>query len=326
VTAESFLRPEAAPVLLLAPLAGIALHLLARRRSRRLERLAAGRHRAQRPGWFAARPVLAAGGLLLAGLAFLEPVWGEGEGAAVPRASDVVLCLDVSRSMLAGDLPGGRLEAARREIRALAERAQGDRLALVAFAGEARVVVPLTRDAATFSRLLDGVDPATVARGGTDLAAALESGLAALRGAGRSGGTIVLVTDGEDHEGRGARAARTCRDAGVVVHCVGVGSADGAKIVVGDAFLRDRSGREVVSSLDAASLRKIAEAADGAFVEARGEEHSLVALYESRILPAARSALAEERRRDRIPRFQAPLAGALVLWSLHLALSSRRAS
>jgi Ca-activated chloride channel family protein len=242
------------------------------------------------------------------------------------RGVDILVCLDVSQSMLARDLPPSRLARARHEISALAERAAGDRLGLVVFAGEARLAVPLTRDRESFRELVGLADPLAVERGGTDLGAALGTALEALRGQTGEHEVVLLLTDGEDHEGRGLRVARTCRDRNVTVHAVGFGSELGAKIPIagegGEEFLRDRSGADVVTRMNATTLRRIAEATGGEYVDVHAR--TLPELYEQRILPMARKLFETEERRAKENRFQWPLLAAFLLWILELCLGDRR--
>ncbi|MHC4732801.1 MAG: VWA domain-containing protein [Planctomycetota bacterium] len=329
----SLLRPEALPILLLAPLVGLSLWALDRGRARRLARavgprapalaadLSRGRRRLQR--------ALFATALLLALLAMLQPVWGDATREVEQRGVDILLCLDVSRSMLARDLAPSRLVRARREISALAERASGDRLGLVVFAGQARLAVPLTRDRDSFLELVELADPLSVERGGSDLGAALETALDALQGQTGEHEAVLLLTDGEDLEARGLRAAQTCRERSVAVHCVGFGSALGAKIPVpsregGETFLRDRSGVDVVSTMDATTLRRIAEATGGDFVDGHARPRPLRELYERRILPMARKAFERDERRAKENRFQWPLLAAFLLWILVPCMGDRR--
>ena len=329
----SLLRPEALPILLLAPLVGLALWAFDRGRARRLARavgprapalaagLSRGRRRLQR--------VLFATALLLALLAMLQPVWGAATREVEQRGVDLLVCLDVSRSMLARDLAPSRLGRARREIAALAERAAGDRLGLVVFAGQAQLAVPLTRDRDSFLELLELADPLSVERGGSDVGAALETALEALKGQTGEHEAVLLLTDGEDLEARGLRAAQICRERNVAVHCVGFGSALGAKIPIptregGETFLRDRSGVDVVSTMDATTLRRIAAATGGDFVDAHARPHPLRELYERRILPMARKAFEKDERRAKENRFQWPLLAAFLLWILLLCLGDRK--
>jgi Ca-activated chloride channel family protein len=304
----TLLWSKAAPLLLLAPAVALALWWCDRGRRRRLARVIGPRAgslgRAGRHGWLF--PVA----LLFALLAMLQPRWGEAQRGAGDRGVDVLVCLDVSRSMLAGDVAPSRLEHAKNEIRALTEHAAGDRFGLVVFAGEARLVVPLTRDVASFNALVDGVTPLSVSRGGTDLGAALTTALAALKDATGEHEAVLLLTDGEDHEGRGLRAAEACRARGIAVHCVGYGTARGAKIPVEGGFLKDRAGSDVVSALDATTLRRIGDYTEGPLVD----------VYERSIVPLARKAFDDRRDDERENRFQWPLLAALCLWMVDLCV------
>ncbi len=266
-------------------------------------------------------------GFAFALVAALGPLLGEAEGEAEWRGVDLVVCLDVSRSMLARDLLPSRLERAKSELRSLAERTAGDRLGLVVFAGDARLRVPLTKDRATFTALADQADPTLVGRGGTDLGAALTTALGALEGSASEHSVILLLTDGEDLGARGAAVAAACRRRGVIVHGVGLGTARGSKIVItdggGESFLRDRSGREVLSRLDASSLRRIADVAGGDYLAVAAPGASLVTLYEDAILPMARRAVAGGEARHKENRFQWPLLAAFLLMLVFLGVSDR---
>ena len=298
MTFESlFACPEALPLLLVGPAAWVALRAIDGWRVRRLARVVGPRvetlARDFSPGRRQTRRWLTVGALLLASVAALQPMWGEASSSVEQRGVDILICLDVSRSMLARDLAPDRLRRARAEIRGLAERARGDRIGLVAFAGEARLVAPLTQDLGSLVEILELVDPLTIEKGGTDLGSALEIALAGLRGASGDHETVLLLTDGEDLGGRGLEVARRCRERGITVHAVGFGSALGAKIPIDrggrEGYLRDRLGKEVISALDPTSLRLIAETTGGAYVSGSRVD-PLVELYERRILPMARKA------------------------------------
>ena len=341
ILGERFLLPELLP-LLLAP---VALRLLqagleaahgrrlARMLGARAPVLTAERSSAQCTG----RRNLQAAALVLAIVAMAQPLGAPRPATMEQRGIDVVICLDLSRSMLARDAgPASRagsasltrLARAQEEIRSLAEAAGGDRLALVSFAGEARLSVPLTHDTSSFAQLAGAVDPLTVERGGTDLGAALEAALAVLDGAAGRPGAIVLVSDGEDLERRGLAVARTCRERSVPVHCVGIGSDRGSKIALagegGGSFLRDRDGAEVVSFLDPAGMQRIAGVSGGSFVDATRAPGSLRRLYVERLLPWEGEALEQRGRLRRANLFQPVLLAALLLWMNGWALTGRR--
>ncbi|MDA1260233.1 MAG: VWA domain-containing protein [Planctomycetota bacterium] len=236
--------------------------------------------------------------------------------------TEIVVCLDVSRSMLARDVAPSRLARAHAEIRALAEAAPTDRISLVAFAGEARLIVPPTLDGSLLADLAELCGPSSVARGGSDLGAGLEAAAAVLPESLDRRATVLVLTDGEDLEGRGARVAAELAQRGVTVHCVGFGSERGSKIVVagsnGEQFLRDASGREVVSVLDAAALRTLARVTGGDYFAAGTEAGMLRAIYTEQVLPQARRAALDSATTPRtLSTLLLSLAAAL--WILVLA-------
>jgi Ca-activated chloride channel family protein len=338
LAAGFFARADWWPLLVLVPVfLGIAAWIL-RRREARLDSLVAAERQADlcgdwSRGWARGRVVLAAGALLLAILAILDPVLGEELTITENRGIDIMVCLDVSRSMLARDIAPSRLQRARLEMQALADRARGDRIGCVAFAGEARLSIPLTLDMDAFSGLVDYLDPSSVHRGGTDLGLAIDKAVEALeearRGEGAGHEVILLLTDGEDLEGRGLSAGERAAAKGITIHCVGFGETRGSKIVTVDdrgseSFLRDDQGNEVVSTMDAESLRKIARVAGGEFLRADAMALPLVELYDKRIVPMAKKVFDARERRDHKHRYQWPLLGAVALSLLDLGLTERR--
>lgn len=268
---------------------------------------------------------------LLLGLGFvcwLDPRYGDEVVAVERRGLDVIFCVDTSQSMLARDLQPTRLERALRDVRAvLPELHGGDRAALVVFAGEARLWVPLTHDVDSFGGLLDEVDTEVVRTGGTDIAAALKKAREVADVDNAATTVVVLLTDGEDLAGEGAAAAARLAARGVPVHAFGLGDERGSKITVegpdGETFLRDRAGREVISGLDARSLEAVAAAGGGEFVRLDGEPGGLAAHYATRILPQARRALADLDPPARaLP--AALLSLAFLAWILVLATRDAR--
>ncbi len=298
--------------------------------------LAAARHRRDvlgprgdalvgRPVGGGVRAGCAVAATALGGLALLQPAWGVAPGA--PAGADVVLCLDLSRSMAARDAAPSRLGAAQRQIERLAAHALGARLGLVAFAGEARLLAPLTGDLAAITTLALASAPGGAGGGGTDLGAAIDLALAALQRAGATAGSIVVLSDGEDFAGRGAAAAARARAAGAVVHCVGLGSAAGSKVVVevpgGEVFLRDATGADVVTRLDGAALAAVAAAGGGRFA-AGSPDDALVRLHDVALAPRALGAALRTGRAVPMHRYQWCLCAALLAWMLRACLPERR--
>lgn len=258
------------------------------------------------------------------GLALLQPVAGLAAGEAA--GPDLVVCLDVSRSMLARDVAPHRLGAAQRELQAMAAQARGARCGLVVYAGTATLAVPLCSDLPAVAAIAAGMDPTAVARGGTDLGAAIDAACAALqRGAARAG-SVVVLSDGEDFVGHGAAAAARARAAGLQVHCLGFGTAAGSKVVVdtaaGEVFLRDGNGQDVITALAMGGLEAVAAAGDG--IARSGPSAGLVDLYGAVLAPRAEAAALADPGREPAHRFQWPLLLALLLWMLRGVIPERR--
>lgn len=322
-----FALPAAWPALLLVPPVALWCAFAAARRRARAEALLPARRVDALLGprrWVRSRRALGALAAVAATLALLRPVAGELPGE--PLGADVVLCADVSRSMRARDVAPDRLGALGATVAAAADAAFGARFGLVAFAGEARLLAPLTADLAAVAMLATNLDPGLVPRAGSDLGAALRLAGQALGRAGRRGGAIVVLTDGEDFGGAGRAAAAELAAVGIEVHCLGFGTVEGSKIVVetetGQRYLQDGNGRDVVTALDPASLTEVAAAGGGTFALAGPD--ALATLYERHLRPRALAAAHDDALREQAHRFQWPLLVALLAWMLRTLLPERR--
>lgn len=271
------------------------------------------------------------GGLaaLLMAVAYLGPVRGHALVPVSTREIDVAVVLDTSRSMWAEDVSPNRLERAKREIGALFDAMRGERVALIAFAGMARSVAPLTRDVDTARYFLERVSPADNRKGGTDIGAALRLALERFEDGRGSTQAIVLVTDGEDLTGEGLEAARAAKERGIRVHVLGMGTETGAKIPDGDGgFVVDPTAdggpEEVVTRLEAGTLRAIAEASGGIYLGAKGRVLPLEELYERAIASIGDREVIDGKERVPMDRYQWPLAVALALALAELALTDAR--
>ncbi len=323
----AFERAEWWPLLLLVPVLWWALWsvLRAARRGARTY----GARCTERPRTPAARATLWTGLSALLLLTWIEPLLGEETVAVERRGLDVIFCLDTSRSMLARDLDPSRLARAKRDIESVLPRlVGGDRVGLVAFAGEARLVVPLTHDLDSFRHLLAPIDTDLVRLGGTDLATALRAALDVADEDEAQTTVVVMLTDGEDLTGAGRQAAAEAASRGVVVHTVGYGSTRGAKILVDDRgsseFLRGGDGEEVVSVLDTEGLRAIARATGGEFVRADVMALPLVELKDKRMDPLVKRAYDAGEETVQKTRFQWVLLPAVVLLILELLRAGGR--
>jgi len=318
-----FLRPDWFWSLLTLPPLGLILALAARRRGRDWRRLGQWGRPPAAGGWF----WLAALGLVV--LALARPRWGRSDRPPLPPGHDVVLAVDVSRSMGAEDLPPDRLRAAvglASGLVAALGGSPGDRVAVVEFAGRGRLRCPLTANLGAALAVLRSLRPGGYPPGGTDLAAGLDAALDAFDDQDHAEGrSVVLVSDGEDHAGHWRAAAERLRHRGVTVHAVAVGDAGqghpiplpsnsgppGGTVDAGRASLR-RGGEVVLSRRVDGPLAEVAKLTGGAFVPLGLTTTDLGSLYRGRIGPMSRA-----RRRQAVTaapgeRFGLPLLAALV--------------
>lgn len=292
-----------------------------------LARLRGGRTRSRRA--FKATLVVAALAALVLSLAELK--WGFRWEEVRRRGVDIVVALDVSDSMLVEDVQRGgglsRLERAKREITDLLRLMEGDRVALVAFAGAAFVECPLTLDYGAAELFLSAMDTSLIPVKGTSLGEALSVSLDALASSPESSRAVILITDGEDHSGRALELAERAQSAGVRIFTIGIGRDEGAPIPdAGGGFRRDAGGEIVLSRLDEATLQKIALATGGRYVRSVTGDVDLEKIYNQGIKATLQDRELESRRRQRFTeRFQWALAVALVCLMLEPLVVGRRA-
>lgn len=262
-------------------------------------------------------------------LALARPQWGGEIVMSKRQGIDLVIALDVSTSMLAEDMRPNRLAAAKRAIGDLIARMGGDRLGLVAFAGDALTLCPLTLDHGTVLLLLDSMGPTSVSTPGTNVGAALRRARETFVKKETKYKALVLVTDGESHEGDVIREAEEAAKEGIIVYAIGIGSPDGQPIPERDengavlGFKKDRSGRTVNSRLDEETLRRIAAATNGRYyrstpqaVEMAGVLQELEGL-EKKELEGLLATHFEER-------YQWPLALAALVLAIEMLIPNRR--
>ncbi len=269
--------------------------------------------------------------LVLLAVGAAGPQWGREAVRRQSQGSDLVFVLDVSASMEARDVAPSRLEEARREAAALLERVPGSRVAVVAFAGDAVRLCPLTLDHAAVRLALETIGPGTVSEPGSDLGRALRAGLRLFKSGRREEQAMVLWTDGEDLEGRGREALAELRRHGLRVHAVGAGTAAGDVIPLSDVagvtldVKRDENGQVVRTRLDEPLLRELARGTGGDYFHAARSGGEVVRLARSL------GALARSRRGTRlverpVARFPLIALVASACLATLLATPSRRRS
>ena len=273
--------------------------------------------------------VLVIAGVACVAIALARPLVGFRWEEAKRKGLDVMIAVDTSKSMLAQDVKPDRLTRAKMSVEDLLGKMDGDRVGLVAFAGNSFLQCPLTLDYDAFRQSLDALDTKIIPRGGTDIAAAIHETEAALEGNGNNERILVLLTDGEDLEGSALEAARTAAKYGLKIFTVGIGSTTGELIPAedetgGTQFVKDASGQLVKSHLDETMLKQIAEAT-GAMYQPLGQQaQGLETIYTQGLAKFTRHELASRRQQVFIERFQWPLALGLFCLVLEPLIGIRR--
>jgi Ca-activated chloride channel family protein len=309
-------------LLLLVPLvAWFLVHAFRRRKAaleafaeaRLLDRIAPGHDSPRRRASAAALVAALAFGLV----ALAGPKWGFHWEEVRREGIDLMIAIDTSRSMLASDVRPNRLERAKLAVQDLIRQLEGDRVGLIAFAGSAFVQCPLTHDYQAFGESLRAIDVGIIPRGGTSIGEAVRSGVAAFEGREGRHAALVVITDGENHDGDIGAAAQEALAAGIRVYTVGIGTREGELIEVEvdgrRTFLKDRQGQVVKSRLDEETLRTLATTTGGAYLYAQGPSLGLDELYDDYIAKMEKREIETSMKRRFQERFQIPLLLAFLL-------------
>jgi Ca-activated chloride channel family protein len=245
------------------------------------------------------------------------------------RGIDLVFAIDTSRSMSAADVKPDRLTRAKLAIDDFAGHLDGDAVGIVAFAGRAFLVCPITLDYGAFHETLNAIDTNTIPRGGTNISRAIQQAQAALRRRAGSDKILILVTDGEDLEGSALAAARSAaQQDGLKIYTVGVGTAAGDLIPIppaqGGGFVKDDSGAFVKSRLDEPALKAIAAATGGIYAPLGAQGEGVETIFKAVFGSTAKHDLAFRQRKIYIERYQWPLAASLGLLLGSLLIGTRR--
>jgi hypothetical protein len=272
---------------------------------------------------------LAGSGLLLLLVAMARPKWGEREETVYQQARDLVIAVDVSRSMLANDVHPTRLRRAKIDLIDLIMELQGDRAALIAFRAKASLVCPLTTDYSFLRQALDGISPASAPRGETDIGGAIAKALDAFDEGESSHKAIILISDGEDLTGKAQDLANTAGERRIPIYTVGIGSRQGSRIPNQDRKTRyiQHKSEDVVTKLDHETLYAIAKASGGSYIPvetASMTSTTLGTLYRDHLRKINARELAETRESRAIERYQWFLFPGLCLLLAASTLSRGR--
>jgi Ca-activated chloride channel family protein len=280
--------------------------------------------------WLKALCLIGAVGCLV--LALMQPQWGQEWQEVQRQGRDLMILLDVSRSMLAEDVVPSRLARAKSDIKDLVQVLQsegGHRLGLIVFAGQASLQCPLTFDYGFFLQQLNQVGPHTVTRGGTLIGDAIRKALSAFGTLANNYKDIILITDGEDHDSFPLEAAKAAAAQQVSIYTIGVGDAIiGTRVPVqdmaGHRTYIEYQGQEVRSRMQADLLLDIARLTGGAYVPAGTRAIELDRIYTDKIAPKARRQTAITKRERFIHRYQWFVLTGLLLIGVDMLVREGR--
>lgn len=231
------------------------------------ERLMSEQIRGYIPGRTTFKFILLAGALSAVIIGWSNLRMGDKSEKVERKGIDVIIALDVSKSMLAKDIQPDRLTRAKQLIMRMTDKMQNDRIALIVFAGRAYLQVPLTIDYSTVKMLLQNASPDMVPTQGTVIGDAIDMAVQSFTQNERKYKSLIIISDGEDHDETAIEKTREAADAGIIVHTVGIGSPQGATLYDQDtkSVKLDENGNPVVSKLNEDELKAIASAGHGTY-------------------------------------------------------------
>ena len=211
---------------------------------------------------------LLAAAIGLFALLLARPQFGSKLETVKRQGVEVMIALDISNSMLAQDVQPNRLEMAKRLVAQLVDKMQNDKVGMIVFAGDAFTQLPITSDYISAKMFLESIDPSLISKQGTAIAAAINLATKSFTPKEGVGRAVIVITDGENHEGGVEEAAKAAVEKGIQVNVLGVGMPDGAPIPVPGTndYRRDREGNVIVTRLNEAMCQEIAKVGNGIYV------------------------------------------------------------
>ncbi|NCD33883.1 MAG: VWA domain-containing protein [Spartobacteria bacterium] len=270
--------------------------------------------------------ILWLGAILLMILALARPQWGYHWDEVQRRGLDIMVVLDTSKSMLTQDVKPNRLQQAKWGIRDLLGKLHGDRVGLISFAGSAFLQCPLTMDYPAFAMMLDDVYAGIIPRGGTAISKALKEAVESFEYDSAADKAIILVTDGEDHDGDPASLIDELKAKGIMVFAIGVGTLEGELIATTDqngaqTFIKDANNQVVKSALNEEPLRQLAMETGGIYVRSAPGDFGLDQIYDRGINKLQRADQESKMVKIYEDHFSWFLTAAFILLILEAALA-----
>ncbi len=258
-------------------------------------------------------------------LAIAGPQWGYQWQEVKQRGLEIVFALDTSKSMLATDIKPSRLERAKLAVKDFLAQVQSDKVGLVAFSGTSFLQCPLTMDYNAFGIALDALNTQSIPQGGTAIGAAIQTAVQAFQSGSAGSKILIIISDGENHDGDPVNLAKAAAKNGITVCTVGIGNPAGELIAIKDAhgnpsYLKDSSGNVVKTALNESMLREIATAGNGVYVRGAGVSLGLESLFKLKLAGLNRGELSSRWQKRYIDRYQIPLLIGLFFLFLEYLL------
>lgn len=243
------------------------------------------------------------------------------------EGADLIVCLDVSNSMLAQDLSPNRLTRAKFALEKMIDLLEGDRLGIVIFAGEAYVQLPITTDYQAAKMFLESINPNMINVQGTNIAAAIKKAESAFGSDQGKHKAIILITDGENHEPEAIEAAKESNDNGIMINTIGIGSEKGVPIPISEntnikTYRKDKNGQTIVTKLNSELLISIADKANGVYVHATNSDLGLNDVLK-KINELEKNKIESKSYSDYESQYQWFLLLALILFLIEFLISER---
>jgi Ca-activated chloride channel homolog len=261
-------------------------------------------------------------------LAIANPQFGSRMEEVKRQGTEIIVCLDISNSMLAQDFSPNRLTAAKRSISQMINRLKDDKIGLIIFAGESYVQLPLTSDYATAKLFLEAIETDMVGTQGTAIGSAIELAMSSFDAKSKAGKSIVVISDGENHEDNPLELAAEAFSKGIMVHCIGLGSEEGVPIPLLyngkiQGYRTDKEGNNVVTKLNVDLLQNIASAGKGVFVKASPSQIGLDRIID-KLEDMQKAELGTKKFTDYESRFQYFILGSLFCFLLERIISEKQ--
>jgi len=280
------------------------------------------------------RPVLKFIFLMLALVSIIfaaaDPQFGSKLEKVKREGVEIIIALDVSNSMLAEDIKPNRLERAKRSISKMIDQLRNDKIGLIIFAGDAYVQVPITTDYSAVKMYLETIDTDIVPRQGTAIGSAIDLGLRSFDEESNLDKAMIVITDGENHQGNAIEAAEKAADKGIAIHMIGMGSNKGVPIPLRKqngqvVYQKDQNGNTVISKLNEKVLKNIAAETDGSFSLATNSSTGLNELFKE-ISKMEKKEIESKIYADYEHRFQYLIGLALLFLFIDIMLLDRKNS